>query len=87
MDYIKSILRDRRALDRPWFDQQIVQRVLTEHVEGRRNHRLLIWSLLSIEWVQRHFVDRGAPAPAVEAPLRPRPARERREAPGRLLSP
>ena len=33
---------------------------LAEHFEGKRNHRLLIWSLLSFELLQRHFIDRPA---------------------------
>ncbi len=57
MDYIKDMLLDPRTRQRPWFDQDFVSRCLTDHFEGRRNHRLLIWSLLSLEWIQRHFVD------------------------------
>jgi len=57
MDYIKSILLDSQTLERPWFDRKFVTARLDEHFEGRRNHRLLIWSLLSIEWIQRHFAD------------------------------
>jgi asparagine synthase (glutamine-hydrolysing) len=56
-DYIKSILFDKRTLERPWFDQGFVRARLNEHFEGKRNHRLLIWSLLSFEWLQRHFID------------------------------
>jgi asparagine synthase (glutamine-hydrolysing) len=59
MEYIKSILLDKRTLERPWFDQAFVRNRLEEHFAGRENHRLLIWSLLSIEWLQRHFVDAG----------------------------
>jgi hypothetical protein len=58
MDYIRSILLDRPTIDRPWFDQQFVHAKLVEHFEGKRNHRLLIWSLLSFELLQRHFIDR-----------------------------
>ncbi len=61
MDYINDILRDRRAAERPWFDQRFINQKLDEHFEGRCNHRLLIWSLLSVEWLQRHYTD---PAPA-----------------------
>jgi asparagine synthase (glutamine-hydrolysing) len=57
MEYIKSILFDKRALERPWFERGFVTTKLREHFEGKRNHRLLIWSLLSFEWLQRHFVD------------------------------
>ena len=34
-----------------------MRRVLSEHLEGRVNHRLLIWSLLSFEWWNRLFMD------------------------------
>lgn len=57
MDYIKEILLDPRTRGRPWFDQAFVGKALEEHFSGRDNHRLLIWSLLSVEWLQRHFVD------------------------------
>jgi asparagine synthase (glutamine-hydrolysing) len=63
MEYIKSILLDRRTLERPWWNPDHLRTTLEEHFEGRRNHRLLIWSMLSIEWVQRHFAD----APAADA--------------------
>ena len=61
VDYIRTVLLDRRTLERPWFDREFVLARLNEHFEGRRNHRLLIWSLLSIEWLQRHYVDRASP--------------------------
>ena len=63
MDYIKSVLWDPRARARPWFDQDSIDAVLGEHFEGRRNNRLLIWSLLSFECLQRHW-DGTAPAAA-----------------------
>jgi len=65
MDYLKSILFDKQTLQRPWFDQAFIGRKLDEHFQGQYNHRLLIWSLLSFEWLQRHFID----APATPPPL------------------
>ena len=59
MEYIKSILLDSRTTDRPWFNRKTITAKLNEHFEGRQNHRLLIWSLLSFEWLQRHFVDQS----------------------------
>jgi asparagine synthase (glutamine-hydrolysing) len=58
MDYVQSVLLDRRTLERPWLNADFVREKLQEHFDGRRNHRLLIWSLLSLEWLQRHYVDR-----------------------------
>ena len=57
MDYIRSILLDDAALSRPWFKSDYVRQLLSEHFDGKRNHRLLIWSLLSFEMLQRHFID------------------------------
>lgn len=63
MNYIKEILYDRRAQERPFLDQTFVREKLQEHFQGRRNHRLLIWSLLSFEWLSRHYLDRPADSP------------------------
>jgi len=57
MEFIKDVLYDRRTVERPWFNMAAVHRRLEEHFEGRSNHRLLIWSLLSLELMQRHFTD------------------------------
>ncbi len=59
MDYIKAILYDAKSRSRAWFDQEKVSARLEDHFNGRCNNRLLIWSLLSLEWLQRHFVDAG----------------------------
>ncbi len=55
--------------------------MLDEHVAGRRNHRLLIWSLLCFEWWNRLFVD-GEPS---RPPQRLARRVARRAAPGRTL--
>jgi asparagine synthase (glutamine-hydrolysing) len=57
MDYIKEILYDQRTLARPFFELDFVKQKLEEHFQGIQNHRLLIWSLLSFEWLNRHFID------------------------------
>ena len=35
MDYIKSVLFDKRTLERPWFDQDFVRQTLGEHFAGQ----------------------------------------------------
>jgi asparagine synthase (glutamine-hydrolysing) len=57
VDYVRSLLLEPRTLERGYFEPAAVQRVVDEHAEGRRNHRLLIWSLLCFEWWNRLFVD------------------------------
>jgi asparagine synthase (glutamine-hydrolysing) len=57
MDGIRALLLERRSLDRGYFQPAAVRRVLDDHLEGRRNNRLLIWSLVTFEWWNRLFVD------------------------------
>jgi len=65
MNYIREVLQDEKTLARGLFDRKQVEKILDEHSSGRSNHRLLIWSLLCLEWLQRVMLDgtdRGAPA-------------------------
>ena len=57
MDQIRELLLDRRTLERGWFRPEAIRGVLDGHQQGRRNERLLIWSLLCFEWWNRLFVD------------------------------
>lgn len=55
--YLRDIILGPRALERHYFQEAALERILDEHFAGRVNHRLLIWSLLSFEWWNRIFVD------------------------------
>ncbi|MEP6811475.1 MAG: asparagine synthase (glutamine-hydrolyzing) [Actinomycetota bacterium] len=57
MEQIRGVLLERRSLERGYFEPVYVRRILDEHGAARRNHRLLIWSLLCFEWWNRLFVD------------------------------
>jgi asparagine synthase (glutamine-hydrolysing) len=57
MQQIRDLLLHRRCLERGYFQPDAVRRVLDEHLAGRQNHRLLIWSLLCFEWWNRLFID------------------------------
>jgi len=57
MTYVKTVLLDRKALSRGFFQDAYIRRVLDEHLSGKVNHRLLIWSLLSFEFWNRLFMD------------------------------
>jgi asparagine synthase (glutamine-hydrolysing) len=57
MGYIQQILLSPRALERGYFEPAYVRRVVDDHVSGRVNHRLLLWSLLCFEWWCRSFLD------------------------------
>jgi len=57
MSYIREILLESSAIGRGYFNPAYVQRVVEEHIQGKVNHRLLIWSLLCFEWWHRIFID------------------------------
>ena len=55
IDYVNSLLRDRRSPIYEFLNPDYVAGRLDEHTSGRINHRLFIWSLLSFEWWLRNF--------------------------------
>jgi len=56
IDYVRKIIFDKRASIYEFFDLSAVQDLVTEHIEGKKNRRLLIWSLLNFEWwLQRYL--------------------------------
>ena len=53
IDYVRRALLDRDAAIYEYLDRPTVHELIEEHLSGRANHRLLIWSLLSVEqWCQ-----------------------------------
>ncbi len=53
IDFVRKKLFDDKARIYQYLDGKAVQGLLTEHLEGRSNRRLLIWSLLSVEkWLE-----------------------------------
>ncbi len=53
IDYVRRELLNGHAMIYDYLDRKAVQLLVEEHLEGKRNRRLLIWSLLSIEsWLQ-----------------------------------
>lgn len=56
IDYVKGLLGDPSARIFEYLEPAFVSARLDEHTQGRVNHRLLIWSLLSFEWWLRKFM-------------------------------
>jgi asparagine synthase (glutamine-hydrolysing) len=67
MEYIREVLLEEKALGRGIFRPEYVRRVIDEHTAGAVNHRLLIWSMLSLEWWQRVFLDDESPVGRFDA--------------------
>ena len=57
LSYVREVLLDSAALSRGLFRPDYIERVINEHARGSSDQRLLIWSLLCLEWWQKHFVD------------------------------
>jgi asparagine synthase (glutamine-hydrolysing) len=55
MDYVRDLLLTPNAQLWKYMDREVTSAMIQEHLEGRQNRRLLIWSLLNFEWWLRHF--------------------------------
>lgn len=56
MEYVRDRLLDRAARIYDWMDYDTVADLIHEHLSGRCNRRLLIWSLLYVEEWSRCFL-------------------------------
>jgi asparagine synthase (glutamine-hydrolysing) len=56
LDYIRRLLTSPASRYREYLDPRFVTRVIDEHTAAKRNHRLLIWSLLCFEVWLRKFM-------------------------------
>ncbi len=56
IDYVRELLLDRKAGIFDYFDYRTTAGLIEEHVNGKHNRRLFIWSLLCFEWWLRLFV-------------------------------
>lgn len=53
IDYVRHVLFENEALIYQYMDKQAVRRLVGEHLDGRENRRLFIWSLLNVEqWLR-----------------------------------
>ena len=57
IDYVRREILDGRAKLYNYLDRHAVQSLVQDHLEGRENRRLLIWSLLNFEWWLRRFLN------------------------------
>jgi asparagine synthase (glutamine-hydrolysing) len=54
IDYVRRRLFNGRARIYDFLDRKAIQDLVTEHLEGKQNRRLLVWSLLNVEqWCER----------------------------------
>ena len=53
--YLIDHLRGPQSRTRGYFDAQVLDRVMDDHIEGRQNHEKLLWSLLNLEIWHRQY--------------------------------
>ena len=56
IDYVRRTLYDKRARIYDFLDRATVHGLVNDHLEGRENRRLLIWSLLNVEQWLRNYL-------------------------------
>ena len=59
-DFFSDVLLSGRARERGYFEPRFVERILAEHVTGRRDHTLRLWALVIFELWHRQYLDRPA---------------------------
>jgi asparagine synthase (glutamine-hydrolysing) len=55
-DFLRDALLSPRALDRGYFREPEVRRLVEEHLEGRADHSFQLWNLLMLELWHREFI-------------------------------
>jgi asparagine synthase (glutamine-hydrolysing) len=53
--YLKDHLQGADSRTRGYYDAQVLDRVVDDHVEGRQNHEKLLWALLNLEIWHRQY--------------------------------
>jgi asparagine synthase (glutamine-hydrolysing) len=75
-DFVVDTLQSPRARQRGYFEPHFVDRVIREHLTGRRDHTLRLWQLLMFELWHREYLDdpatshaRGSSLPLGRSPV------------------
>ena len=64
IDFVRRTLVEGDARIYQWLDRSTVHELIDDHLSGRENRRLLIWSLLSVEAWIRTTLEAPVAAPA-----------------------
>ncbi|HXN15518.1 MAG TPA: asparagine synthase C-terminal domain-containing protein, partial [Usitatibacter sp.] len=54
-DYLREHLQGAGSKTRAYYDCEVLDRMLADHVEGRQNHEKLLWALLNLEIWHRQY--------------------------------
>ena len=56
MEYLRNLIYESDAMLYQFLDRKCIQHLVEEHINGDKNRRLLIWSLLNFENWCRTFL-------------------------------
>jgi asparagine synthase (glutamine-hydrolysing) len=59
-DYARELLMGKRCIERGYFDDRFISKILEEHQKGIADHHKLIWQLVVLEEWHRCFIDTGS---------------------------
>jgi asparagine synthase (glutamine-hydrolysing) len=63
IEFVRRTIFNDSAYIYDWLDRATIQHLVSEHIEGRQNRRLLIWSLLYLEEWAKQFLHSGPLSP------------------------
>jgi asparagine synthase (glutamine-hydrolysing) len=66
--FFSDVLLSSPARERGYFNDRFVNRMIREHVGGRRDHTLRLWALVVFELWHRQYLDASANPTSVSAP-------------------
>ena len=56
-NYVREMLLDSRTLSRPYLQRVALERIVFEHLAGKRNYTTTIHKILTLEYLHRLFID------------------------------
>jgi len=56
INYVRQTLFEGQPRIYDYLDEEAIQRLVSEHLDGKSNRRLFIWSLLNFEWWLQKFL-------------------------------
>jgi asparagine synthase (glutamine-hydrolysing) len=66
-EFVVDTLQSRLTRQRGYFQSQFIDRVLSDHLAGRRDHSLRLWQLVMFELWHRRYLDHSTAAHAAYA--------------------
>ena len=54
-EYLCDHLRGSESKTRAYYDPQVLDRMVDDHIDGRQNHEKLLWALLNLEIWHRQY--------------------------------